>query len=320
MSRDGISPNREVALLGAPVDVGSDLRGCSMGPTALRIAGIPDRLRALGFRVHDRGSLPTPSDRPAPSELKEGRAVAAWTHSIDRAVGEVMEEGLLPIVLGGDHSLSMGSVNGVARTLGPAGKPVFVLWIDAHADYNTPSTSPSGNLHGMALSFLCNEPELKDFAQGLERTSIDPAKVCVFGARSIDRGERGLIEDRGIGVIDMRAIDERGVAGPLQAFLEQVAEAGGHLHVSLDVDSLDPDIAPGVGTTVPGGLSFREAHLMMEIVHESGLLGSMDVVELNPFLDDRGRSAVVLAELVASAFGQTVIQRRSRRPGFNDQA
>jgi arginase len=203
----------------------------------------------------------------------------------------------------------MGSINGVARRCAEQGRPLFVLWLDAHADFNTPATSPSGNLHGMPLAYLCGEPGLEAFAADVPRSPIPPGQVHILGARSIDDGERRLLAERGVHVVDMRQIDEHGVSVPMRRILGLVRAAGGVLHVSLDVDVLDPQIAPGVGTTVPGGLTYREAHLIMELIHESGLMAALDVVELNPFLDERGRSACVLAELLASAFGQSVIER-----------
>ncbi|WP_246685712.1 arginase, partial [Methylobacterium sp. WL103] len=227
----------------------------------------------------------------------------AWTRALARRVEAALYAGDLPVVLGGDHSLSLGTVEGAMRHCARTGRPLFVLWLDAHADFNTPETSPSGNLHGMPLAALCGEPGLSDLFADPGRPALDPTRVHLFGLRSIDAGERALVAARNVEVTDMRHIDEFGVVAPLRRSLERVAAASGHLHVSFDIDFLDPGLAPAVGTTVPGGATFREAHLIMEMLHDSGLVGSLDVVELNPFLDERGRSARVLVELVASLFG-----------------
>ena len=228
---------------------------------------------------------------------------------LSAAVGRALQAGRIPVVLGGDHSLSLGSVDGAARFCRAAGRPLFVLWLDAHADFNTPETSRSGNLHGMPLAALCGEPGLEAVLDAAPGRRVDPAHVSMIGTRSLDEGERALLEARCIDVVDMRMIDEFGIVAPLRRILERVAAADGFLHVSFDVDFLDPALAPGVGTTVPGGATYREAHLVMEMLHDSGLVASLDVVELNPFLDDRGRSALVLVEMVASLFGRRIIGR-----------
>lgn len=311
-------PRGPVGLIGVPVQAGTHQAGCLMGPASLRTAGIAAALDDLGCRVVDHGDLaPDLSpDRPAGDPagavptLRRLGEVAAWTRAIGERVGGCLAAGELPVVLGGDHSLSMGSVDGVARHCRQQGRPLFVLWLDAHADFNTPDTSPSGNLHGMPLAALCGEPGLAGvFGSGAPEARLSPDRLHLFGIRSVDRGERALLKRRGIDVVDMRHIDEWGVAVPLRRILDRVSAAGGWLHVSLDVDFLDPSLAPGVGTTVPGGATYREAHLIMEMIHDSGLMGSLDVVELNPFLDDRGRSALILVDLVASLFGRQVMDR-----------
>jgi arginase len=205
----------------------------------------------------------------------------------------------------------MGSVNGVARYAREAGRELFVLWLDAHADFNTPATSPSGNMHGMSAALLAGEPGLEAVFGNEPRAPIEPRQLHLFGVRSLDRGERELLRARGINVIDMRLIDEFGVGVLLRRVLDKVAAAKGLLHVSLDVDFMDPSLAPGVGTTVPGGATFREAHLVMELLHDSGLVASLDVVELNPFLDVRGRSALLLVDLIDSLFGRQIIERET---------
>ena len=303
-----------VALIGAPVQAGTHQAGCLMGPAALRTAGLAAALAELGCVVADHGDLAPGSPPGDPVEsvprLRNLAAVAAWTRAVGDRVHGALAAGEVPVVLGGDHSLSMGSVDGAARRCRETGRELFVLWLDAHADFNTPDTSPSGNLHGMPLAALCGEPGLGGvFGGAAPRVRLLPDRVHLFGVRSVDRGERALLKARGVDVVDMRHIDEWGVAVPLRRILERVAAARGFLHVSLDVDFLDPALAPGVGTTVPGGANYREAHLVMEMIHDSGLMGSLDVVELNPFLDERGRSALVLVDLVASLFGRRVMDR-----------
>ena len=219
--------------------------------------------------------------------------------------------GAVPIFMGGDHSLSMGSVNGVARYWQEMGRPLFVLWLDAHADYNTPDTTLTGNMHGMSAAFLCGEPGLDHLLGNQPRASITPDQLDLFGIRSIDPLEKKLVHERRVAIADMRAIDEFGVGVLIRRVIERVRAKNGVLHLSFDVDFLDPAVAPGVGTTVPGGATYREAHLIMELLHDSGLVRSLDIVELNPFLDERGRTARVAVELVGSLFGLQITDRRT---------
>ncbi len=313
------APRSAVALLGVPVQAGTGLAGCLMGPAALRTAGLSADLQRLGYKVRDHGDLVPDSAFAAAigtdhdPRLRNMAEIIDWTRALSGRVHALLEGGELPIVMGGDHSLSMGSVDGVARHCRDTGRELSVLWLDAHADFNTPETTPSGNMHGMPLAALCGEAGF-DVIFAEARPVLPPANVHLFGIRSVDRGERALLARRGVDVVDMRLIDELGVGVPLRRVLDAVKARDGVLHVSLDVDFLDPSIAPGVGTTVPGGATYREAHLIMEIIHDSGLLGSLDLVELNPFLDERGRSAVVLVDLVSSLFGRQVIDTVTRRP------
>ena len=306
---------RRLSLIGAPLEVGTHLGGTAMGPAALRTAGLPQALEALGHRVEDAGDLRIERTGPARSDQPSAKLadLAAWTRVLSDAVFATLRRGGMPVVLGGDHSLSLGSVDGVSRHCRAAGRSLFVLWLDAHADFHTPETSRSGNLHGMPLAALCGEPGLDAALGWTGGRRVDPARVAMMGTRSVDEGERASLQARRIHVVDMRAIDEFGVVAPLRRILERVAAVDGFLHVSLDVDFLDPAVAPGVGTTVPGGATYREAHLIMEVLHDSGLVGAVDVVELNPFLDDRGRSALVLAEMVASLFGRSIVEREPAR-------
>lgn len=299
-----------IDLHGFATDAGAAQRGSAMGPEALRIAGLIEAISGLGHVVEDKGDFRRPLS-PRTVEKRRSEILAVATEASRRG-HETLSSGGLPVFLGGDHSISIGSVSGVARWCAERKRPLFVLWFDAHGDFNTPAISPSGNLHGMALALLCGEDEFDDAFGGPWRHAVDPANVTLFGARSIDTGERALLEARGIEVIDMRAIDEHGATFPIQDLIDRVTTARGHLHLSLDVDAIDPSIAPGVGTTVPGGLTYREAHLVMEMLHDAGIVGSLDVVELNPFLDHGGTSARLLVDLVASLFGRRIMTRRPR--------
>ncbi len=300
-----------IILIGAPVDSGKRRPGCLMGPDSYRTAGLAQALRDLGHVVEDMGNLPPASHAPddAGGRLHAPNETIGWTHRLVRVGAEAAARGI-PVFLGGDHSLSLGSVAGVARHAAAQGRPQFVLWLDAHSDYHTPETTLSGNLHGTPVAYFTGRPGFGGFP---ELTAAVPQEnVCMIGLRSVDAGERAALAETAIRRHDMREIDETGIGAPLAAFLETVAKAGGALHVSLDVDFLDPAIAPGVGTTVPGGATIREGHLVMEMLHDSGLVTSMDLVELNPFLDDRGRTAQVMVDLCASAMGRRVFDRPTR--------
>ena len=313
--------SHRVGLLGVPVDHGSATAGSLMGPSALRVAGLAGFLSELGHEVRDHGDMAMPelvAASLAPAQAARCRnleRIAGWTRAIHDRAYQIASSGELPVFLGGDHSLSMGTVSGVARHCAEAGKELALLWIDAHADFNTPATTPSGNMHGMALAFLAGDASLAGLLGEGQRFAVVPMQdIHIFGARSIDPDERQRLRQHGVDCVDMRQIDEFSVAPLLRDRIDAWQRRGVHLHVSLDVDFLDPEAAPGVGTTVPGGATYREAHLIMEMLCDSGLVGSLDVVELNPFLDMRGRSAIVLAELVASLFGRTVLDRKQRQP------
>lgn len=307
---------QDIPMLGIGLEIGAAARGTLMGPDALRTSGLPRMLEALGHRVADRGTLREAESVPVEMEPRWAEIcrhlpeIAGWTRRIHDRAYAMSRDGGVPIFVGGDHSISMGSVSGVARRCAEQGRELAVLWLDAHADYNTPETTPSGNLHGMALAFLAGDPILRPILG--EDRPLNPVvaeNIHVFGARSIDPGERARLRAHGVDCVDMRHIDEHGVAVLIAARIARWREKGVHLHVSFDVDFLDPGVAPGTGTVVPGGATYREAHLIMEMLCDSGLVGSLDVVELNPYLDDRGRSAVVVSELVASLFGQTILDR-----------
>ncbi|KAF0120637.1 MAG: arginase [Xanthobacteraceae bacterium] len=302
---------RELTIVGVPVEEGAGTPGAAMGPRALRTAGLVAALGELGHDIEDDGDVaPAAVQRSEslPDNARNFACVAGWSRAARERTAVALGRGRIPVVLGGDHSLSMGSVSAVADHCAAIGRELFVLWLDAHADFNTPASSPSGNMHGMSAAMLTREPGLDGVLPG-PHAPVDPRHLTLFGIRSIDAAERDLLRSRGVEVIDMRLIDEFGAAVLIRKVIDRVAARGGHLHVSLDLDVLDPSLAPGVGTPVAGGATYREAHLVMELLHESGLVGSLDVVELNPFLDERGRSALLLVDLVASLFGREVWAR-----------
>jgi len=297
-------------LLGAPVQEGAGRMGCDMGPSAFRAAGLPGALRELGFQGEERGDIRPKPPRPlshANAAIRFLPEVAAWTEAIAEASFQAAGEGL-PIVVGGDHSLAAGTLSGISRRAQAESRELFVLWLDAHPDFHTLDTTQSGNLHGVPVAYATGQPGFEDVFPALS-APVKPENICMMGIRSVDPAERAGLREAGITVHDMRAIDEQGLAPLLREFLARVAAANGLLHVSLDVDFLDPGIAPGVGTTVPGGATFREAHLAMEMLHDSGLVSSLDLVELNPFLDERGRTALLMVDLVASLMGRRVLDR-----------
>ncbi len=295
-------------LIGAPVDSGKERRGCLMGPDAYRTAGLAEALGDLGHKVKDMGNLTPAAHAPdtGDGKLVRPNETIGWTNRLIRAAEDAMGRGL-PIFMGGDHALSLGSVAGVANHAATLGRPLFVLWLDAHSDYHTPETSDSGNLHGTPLGYVTGRSGFGGFP--VITNPVPQENICIIGLRSVDAAERQALQQTAIERHDMRAIDETGIAAPLAAFLDKVAAANGLLHVSLDVDFLDPMIAPAVGTTVPGGATIREAHLVMEMICDSDLMTSLDLVELNPFLDDRGRTATVMVDLAASSLGRRVFDR-----------
>ncbi|WP_134681268.1 arginase [Paracoccus ravus] len=299
-------------LIGAPVDEGQAQPGCLMGPAAYRVAGLAETLAELGHTVEDRGDvMPAPGrgetcDNPAVHHLPE---VISWTEALAASASAGMADGM-PVFLGGDHSLSLGTVAGVAAHAKAVGRPLFVIWLDAHSDFHTVQTTTSGNLHGTPMAYAAGRDGFAPFPPF--PAPVPGENICMFGIRSVDPAEHTALKQTEITVNDMRVLDEQGVAAPLRAFLERVHAQNGLLHVSLDVDFLDPSIAPAVGTTVPGGATFREAHLVCELLHESGLMTSLDLVELNPFLDDRGRTAKMMVDLVGSLMGRKVFDRPTR--------
>lgn len=297
-------------LVGAPMDSGKRRTGCLMGPDAYRTAGLERALRDLGHEVRDMGNL-----KPGPFEPRDNGKIhaleetIAWTEVLADASEAALKDGL-PIFLGGDHALALGTVLGAMRHADSMGKPLFVLWLDAHTDFHTPQTSDSGNLHGTPLGYVTGRDGFDGFPK--VENPLPYENIGMIGLRSVDAPERAALQETDIHYVDMREIDENGIAKPLTAFLDKVATADGMLHVSLDVDFLDPSVAPAVGTTVPGGATVREGHLAMEMLHDSGLMTSLDLVELNPFLDERGRTAQLMVDLAASALGRRVFDRPTR--------
>lgn len=300
-------------LIGAPIDSGQKRPGCLMGPAAYRVAGIAAAIRDLGHGVTDWGDLTLPDltdatcENPVVHDLPE---TLGWTERLTDKVDDALSDGGLPIILGGDHSLALGSVAGAAAYAHRAGRPLFVLWLDAHTDFHTPLTTTSGNLHGTPMAYIAGREGFDAFPPF--PAPVPANRLCFFGIRSVDPAEHAALLKHDIAINDMRVLDEHGIVAPLRTFLKAVQAAGGMLHVSLDVDFLDPTIAPAVGTTVPGGTTFREAHLVMELLHESGLVTSLDLVELNPFLDDRGMTARLMVDLVGSLMGKKVFDRPTR--------
>ena len=309
--------NAAVSLIGAPTDIGASVRGASMGPEALRVAQLQQRLEAHGLQVADRGNLVGPANPwLAPQEgYRHLAEVTAWNTAVRDAVAAELAQQRLPILLGGDHCLAIGSIAAVARHCHAQGRRLRVLWLDAHADFNTSAITPSGNLHGMPVACLCGHgpAELLALAQ-LEDggAALTPRQIRQIGIRSVDAGEKRFVHSQDLEVFDMRYIDEMGMRHAMELALATL-DAHTHLHVSFDVDFLDPQIAPGVGTTVPGGPTYREAQLCMEMIADSGRLGSLDIVELNPALDLRNQTAELAVDLVESLFGKSTLMRKGSR-------
>lgn len=301
-------------LIGAPVQSGASQPGCIMGPDAFRTAGLAQTLEQMGHGVEDLGnckSRPTSGLSHDNSTIRHLDETVGWASSLQDVAYNSCRQGKFPIFLGGDHSLSIGTVPGVARAAAEDDKELFVLWLDAHPDIHNLHTTQSGNLHGTPVAYFTGGAGFEDIYPNLP-VPVPPQNVCMMGIRSVDIDENKSLAELPIQVHDMRALDEHGVVEPLTTFLETVKNANGALHVSLDVDFLEPEIAPAVGTTVPGGATFREAHLIMELLCDSGLVSSLDLVELNPFLDERGRTAKLMVDLCASLLGRKVLDRPTR--------
>lgn len=294
---------RTIRIIGVPIDLGQDQRGVDMGPSALRYAGLSGRLKALGYHLHDAGNIYVPvrdalAGKPGDVFLAAIRDVCQAAYE---AAAQAVAAGEIPLFLGGDHSLAIGTIGGTASR-----EPVGVIWIDAHGDANRPQTSPSGNVHGMPLAALLGEgyPELVNV--GRPGAKLAGRDVVMIGVRDLDDGERLWLKQSGIRIYTMRDLDERGMGAIIREALQHLDHCS-RLHVSLDMDSLDPTQAPGVGTACPGGLSYREAQLLMEIIADTGKLASADIVEINPILDHENRTARMAVALTASLFGQSIL-------------
>ena len=300
-----MTAGREIAVIGATLDLGQGRRGVDMGPSAIRYAGLEDRLVSLGHVVRDHGNVETAVPEATTVQDERARFLPEIKETCSRIAAKVVEEsgaGALPLVLGGDHSVAMGTLGGLASVHGAGG----VVWIDAHADINTPETSPSGNVHGMSLAAALGLAGEAFASEAWPLPALDPRRVALLGLRQADAGERKLLREAGVRVFTMSEIDRIGVERAIREALDHVSGTG-FVHVSLDMDALDPEVAPGVGTPVRGGLTYREAHLALELVAESGLAGSLEVVEVNPILDRENETASLAVELVASALGETIL-------------
>ncbi len=299
-----------VSLIGVPTDIGAGHRGASMGPEALRVANLFARLERCGLQVVDRGNLQGPLNpwQPPSEGYRHLHEVAAWNAAVYTAVYQELRAGCLPIMLGGDHCLAIGSISAVARHCEDQGRSLRVLWLDAHTDFNTARATPSGNIHGMPVACLCGHgPDELTRLNG-SKPATRPEVFRQIGIRSVDAAEKQLVREASVGIFDMRRIDEVGMKRVMEEALAGI-DANTHLHVSFDVDFLDPSIAPGVGTTVRGGPNYREAQLCMEMIADTGCLASLDIVELNPAYDKRNATAKLAVDLVESLFGKSTLIR-----------
>lgn len=301
-----------VSLIGVPTDVGAGTLGSRMGPAALRVAGLAQAIAQFGVDVKDCGNLDGPDNpwQDAVDGFRHLPEVVAWNQLLHDAMYAELKDGRLPIMLGGDHCLGIGSISAVAKHCRETGKKLRVLWFDAHADFNTATLTPSGNIHGMPVACLCGHGPQSLIEIGGHIPAINAKDIRQIGIRSVDEGEKRMVHDMGIEVFDMRYIDEMGMRHAMELALALV-DANTHLHVSLDVDFLDPSIAPGVGTTVRGGPTYREAQLCMEMIADTGRMASLDLVELNPALDVRNQTAELAVDLIESLFGKSTLMRKN---------
>lgn len=300
-----------ISIIGAPTDIGAGVRGASMGPEALRVANIVPVLQGHGLEVVDRGNLTGPANPwlPPTEGYRHLAEVVAWNKAVHNAVHAELALGRMPILLGGDHCLGLGSISAVARHCREHNKKLRILWLDAHADFNTNILTPSGNLHGMPVACLCGHGPQELIEIGGHVPAISPKWIRQIGIRSVDPGEKRFVHEMDLEVFDMRYIDEMGMRHAMELALATL-DVNTHLHVSFDVDFLDPDVAPGVGTTVKGGPTYREAQLCMEMIADTGRLASLDVMELNPALDVRNATAEVAVDLIESLFGKSTLMRK----------
>ena len=299
-----------IDLIGAPTDIGAGARGASMGPEALRVAGIEQTLMGHGLTVHDMGNLSGPANpmRPPVDGYRHLNEVVAWNTAVHEAMYQSLRRTHLPILMGGDHCLGIGSISAVARHCRDVGKQLRVLWLDAHTDFNTNTLTPTGNTHGMPVAVLCGHGPDELTRIGGSVPAIGASALRLIGIRSVDEGEKRFVRQSGLQVFDMRTIDEMGMKRVMEAALDGI-DSHTHLHVSFDVDFLDAALAPGVGTAIKGGPTYREAQLCMEMIADTGRLASLDVMELNPALDVRNATAELAVDLIESLFGKSTLMR-----------
>jgi arginase len=303
--------NNAVAIIGAPLDLGAGRRGVDMGPSAVRVAGLGGRLTALGYEVTDLGNVPVAQpesvDDPGPGDAKYLPQIAACCERLGQLVAQALLDGKTPLVLGGDHSIAAGTVAGVSRFFRDSGRKIGLIWMDAHADMNTPQSTPSGNVHGMPLA--CCVGVGPDSLAGMFgfAPKVDASNVALVGIRDVDRLEGGVVRDTGVRTFTMRDIDERGMLSIIKEAIAIAGNGTSGFHLSVDMDFLDPEFAPGVGTPVRGGVTYREAHLAMEVICDSGHMVSMEVVEVNPVIDEVNRTAELAVELILSALGKKIL-------------
>ncbi|HUA83929.1 MAG TPA: arginase [Bryobacteraceae bacterium] len=299
-----------IAIIGAPMDLGAGRRGVDMGPSAMRLAGLNEKLASLGYEIEDLGNLAVEQPEKLPVGQANARYLAQIAHTCARLadmVRQTVDEGRVPLVLGGDHSVAIGTLTGVASHFRARGEKIGLIWIDAHADMNTPESSPSGNVHGMPLAAIVGlgAPELTNLCGFAPK--VDPEAVSIVGLRSVDEIERQNVRGAGVHAFTMRDIDERGLRSVMQEAIVHATRGTAGFHLSFDMDAVDPQEAPGVGTPVRGGITYREAHLAMEIVNDSNQMLSMEMVEVNPVIDEVNRTALLAVELIMSAMGKRIL-------------
>ncbi len=306
-----LNPMRDIGVVAVSIDLGAGRRGVDMGPSALRVAGLSARLEQLGYRVREGGLVTADGPEAVPAgetRLRYLEEVAAVCRATYGRVGDLLTDGCFPLVLGGDHSLSIGSVAAVASHHRARNERIGVLWVDAHTDMNTPETTPSGNIHGMSLAVLTGQgPDRLTRLMGDPAPTVDPRNVCIIGARDIDEAEKEIVRASGVRVFTMTEIDDRGIGPVVDEALARLNDGTAGFHLSFDLDGLDPRVAPGVGTPVPGGLTYREGHLVCEKIARTNTLLSLEVVEVNPVLDEENRTAEMAVDLVASALGKAIL-------------
>ena len=303
-------PQKTIRIVGVPLDLGASRRGTDMGPSALRIAGLGAALRRLGYKVAREEDIPAPAMETRSTANREARfkgEILEVCNNLSDKVKSILQDNEFPLIIGGDHSIAMGTVSGVSSHFRDQGKKIGLIWFDAHGDMNTPASSPSGNIHGMPLAHLLGQGDEDLRNIGGFHPKVSPENVVLIGVRDIDAGERRIIKESGIHAFSMREIDEQGMAAVAAQALEIVNDGTAGFHISFDVDGLDPTVIPGSGTLVAGGVSFREAHLLLEYCADDGDLVSMEVVELNPFLDERNISAKRTLQLILSAMGKSIL-------------